>query len=360
MDKPRLTKLNLTNFRLHTSLALNFSSNTNLIIGSNASGKTAIIEAVYLASTGDSFRAGKIAEMIQFGKELTRVKLKIEEGGGQDELEVLLTRGVVQGKKTQYRLFSINEVKKRKKDFIGQFQTVLFRPEDMRLVEGSPSRRRGFLDQVLASLFYEYRVSLKTYENTLKRRNRLLMLVREREQSASVLEYWNLSLVKNGQIIQDYRQRLLDFLSKVDLPFKYTVEYLPKVINQDRQLKYLKREIAAGHSLIGPHKDDLRINFFDDQLRDWVDVAVYGSRGQQRLAVLWLKAGASKYIESQTSKQVVWLLDDILSELDEISRKLVLDLIKDRQALITTTSERVKGLVKAEKVVELGGLETRN
>ncbi len=357
--------LTLTNFRLQSSLTVEFSPKTSLILGPNASGKTAIIEAIYLASTGDSFRAGKIEEMIEFDKELARVNLVLLKQARQpntanfakpeiDALEILLTRGLVQGKKTQYRLFSFNEVRKRKRDFIGQFQTVLFRPEDMRLIEGSPSRRRGFLDQILTNLFYEYRVSLKTYENTLKRRNRLLPLVREGEQTVNVLEYWNLSLVKNGQIIQAYRQRLLDWLSKTELPFNYTVTYLPRVINQARQKQYLKREIAAGHSLIGPHKDDLQVNFFDKKTNKGLDVAVYGSRGQQRLAVLWLKAGASQYIEAKTEQQIIWLLDDILSELDQKSRRLVLELTKNRQTIITSTSERVKELVEAEKLIRLG------
>ena len=385
MDNLRLEQLALTDFRLHQSLTLEFAPQTTLIIGPNASGKTAIIEAIYMAGTGGSFRAGKIEEMIRFDQELARVNLEIRNDGhfrhpsvsaegsesqdrmverekdsktNLDILEVLLTRGVVQGRKTQYRLFSINEVKKRKKDFIGRFQPVLFRPEDMRLVEGSPTRRRSFLDQVLSPLFYEYRVSLKTYENTLKRRNRLLWAVREGEQSPRVLQFWNLSLIKNGTLIQDYRKRFLESFDKINSPFDYQVEYLPKVISESRLARYLEREIASGHSLIGPHKDDFRVLFYrqDQTLVDksmLLDVATYGSRGQQRLAVLWLKLGQGAYLESNTDQSTIWLLDDILSELDKNSRQLVLELIKNKQAIITSASKKVVDLVSAEKIIQL-------
>ncbi len=360
MDNLRLKQLSLTNFRLHRSLILDFSPQTTLILGLNASGKTAIIEALYLLATGDSFRAKKIEEMIAFGQELGRVKLKMEdrklkmeEGGSQDELEVLLTRGVVQGKKTQYRLFSINEIRKRKKDFVGQFKTVLFRPEDMRLIEGSPARRRSFMDEILSQVSYEYRVGLKTYENTLKRRNRLLLAVREGEQSKNALSFWNLSLIKNGQLIQELRRKLIDELDQFSFPVDYQVLYRPKIINEARLTQYLPKEIAAGHSLVGPHKDDFQVLYLDKTQAKFLDVATFGSRGQQRLAVLWLKAGAGAYLQAKTRSQVVWLLDDILSELDRKSRQLVLSLLKGRQVIITSASQRIKEVVKAQKTVSL-------
>ena len=312
-----------------------------------------------MLATGDSFRAKKIEEMIAFGQELGRARLKIknEKLNEQNEeintLEALLTRGIVQGRRTQRRLFSINEVRKRKKDFVGQFKAVLFRPEDMRLIEGSPTRRRNFMDEILSQVSYEYRVGLRTYENTLKRRNRLLLAVREGEQSKNALSFWNLSLIKNGQLIQELRRKLIDELDQFSFPVDYQVLYHPKIINEIRLTQYLPKEIAAGHSLIGPHKDDFQVLYLDKIQAKFLDVATFGSRGQQRLAVLWLKAGAGAYLQAKTRSQVVWLLDDILSELDQKSRQLVLSLLKGRQVIITSASQRIKEVVKAQKTVGL-------
>jgi len=391
----QIKSLSLINFRLHQSLSLKFSTTTTLIIGPNASGKTAIVEAIFLTSRGNSFRANKIEEMIQFGQETGRVRLKLEERpqtmnhqttNSEDDkikkgdreildLGVLLTRGTVQGRKTQYRLFDINQVSKRKKNFIGQFQIILFRPEDMRLIEGSPARRRQFLDQILTQLFYDYDESLKIYENTLRRRNKLLISVREGEQSRNVLQFWNLSLIKHGQILQAHRQQFLEHFIQVKFPVEYQMHYLPSVISEKRLVQYLDREIAAGHSLIGPHKDDFQVLFqpkkpmvqsqfssssFHFQLSNGkfilppeLDVAVYGSRGQQRLAVLWLKAGESQYLEDQTQGKVIWLLDDILSELDKKGRAMVLSLIDGRQTIITSADEHIEKLIKTKKIIRL-------
>ncbi|MBP7700942.1 DNA replication/repair protein RecF [Candidatus Woesebacteria bacterium] len=353
-----ITGLALQNLRSHKNFVLKFTEKTTIIVGDNAMGKTSIIEALSLLSTGDSFRAGKIEEMINFDSDLARVKgvvsyesdsilsersLNLDQKNEKDEIEIILTHGEVNGRRTQHRLFTVNGVKRRKKDAIGKFYSVVFRPEDMRLIEGSPSRRRGFLNNLLSMISPQYEVAFKNYEQTLKRRNKLLMQVREREQPRTSLQYWNLSLVKYGEIIQKHRQDFLASFSSVGFPVNFEIEYDPSIISQSRIEEYIDREIASGHSLVGPHKDDIIIFLTQKNRRLRLDT--FGSRGQQRLGVLWLKFCELEYLAA-TTKKTLLLLDDILSELDDDSKALALSVLEKYQSVITTTDEGVVEEIK--------------
>ncbi len=358
----RITGLVLQYIRAHKSFSLLFSQPTTIIVGDNAAGKTTIMEGIYLLASGNSFRAEKIEEMISFDQELGRVAGKMLEsgggelettaGGGDDDdqdneettVEVLLTRGMVQGKKAAHRLYTVNGVKRRKVDAVSHLSAVVFRPEDMRLVEGSPARRRAFLDAPLSACFPEYARALKTYEQTLRRRNKLLVQVREGEQQRTTLHYWNMSLASSGAVIQKYRRDFLQSCSAVPFPVPFSVAYLPSVISIERISEYLSREIAAGHTLIGPHKDDFVVELM--MQGEQRNIALFGSRGQQRMAVLWLKFAEFSFLEQTMNKQPVLLLDDILSELDEDMRALALSVVKQCQSIITTTEPAVVALLQ--------------
>lgn len=363
-----LRGLSLQYFRLHRSKTLQFHPAVTLIVGANASGKTSVLEAAHMLATGKSFRAGRVAEMVGFGQELARVKGLVEHQtvakemtdeqmrsaldpesvepeeveAENSELEIILTRGEVGGQRTAHRLFSVNGVKRQQRGATGILKTVLFRPEDMRLIEGSPSRRRDYLDTPLALLFSEYFQALRNYEQVLKRRNKLLTLVREREQPPTALTYWNQGLLKHGEILQRYRQQFTSSAPQVQLSFPLKLQYQPSIISPERAKQYLTKEIAAGHSLIGPHKDDLTVLFSHPDQEEQLDIALYGSRGQQRLAVLWLKLVELAYLEQESGERPVLLLDDIFSELDSDSQQLVQDQLKQGQTIITTTDAQLE------------------
>lgn len=392
-----LTSLTLTNFRNHASQSLQFTKPVTVIVGPNAQGKTSIIEAINLLATGDSFRAERVEEMIRFDQELARVQGVVSEvsrGGetGTDPdpahrdttdsdsepqtLEVMITRGEVQGRKTQYRLFSVNQVRKRRKDFVGQLTAVVFRPEDMRLIEGSPSRRRSFMDTPLSVVYATYAEALHTYEQALLRRNKLLQQVRDGMQPRTVLTYWNLALIKHGELVQKYRRDFLGVVNTTPFSLQFGVEYLPSLMSAERLDEHLDREIAAGHTLIGPHKDDFSVKLPETQLRaveladgphqvsdgspqsdpstPLLAVETYGSRGQQRLGVLWLKLGEYEFLKAHTEQPPMLLLDDILSELDVHSRARVTKLLGEGQSIITTTEpslgQQLQYDVKAEVI----------
>lgn len=351
-----LKQISLTNFRSHASFPLELNSHLTLIIGANASGKTSLIEAINLLSSAESFRAGKIEEMIKFGNEIGRVKGLMENNDEKMELEILINNGLVQNKRTQKRIMSVNGIRRRSREFIGKLTCVTFRPEDMRLIEGSPGRRRRFLDSPNLLLSHDYATSLKTYDQSLLRKNRLLPKIRDGEMSSSVLTFWNNSLLKHGQYLQQKRLEFLNTFKTVDFPLTYKIEYLPSVISEERQKQYLSREIAAGHTLIGPHKDDFIIHLIDQKHQD-LQIDLFGSRGQQRLAVLWLKFCELNFLLDQKNEAPILLLDDILSELDNDSQHLVLKVMKKFQTVITTTHTQTESLLKKEfremKVVRL-------
>jgi DNA replication and repair protein RecF len=317
-----IKSLALQNFRNFSLTNFNFAK-TNLIFGANGIGKTSIIEAIYLLASADSFRAGKVEEMIRLETDLGRVQGLIDledsshEASEEIKLEVMLTRGIVQGKRTQYRLFAVNDIRRRKKDFLTFFKAVAFRPEDLRLVEGSPSRRRSFLDNALSMISGEYSSVLLKYEQTLKRRNRLLQKVSEGSEKREILNFWNVNLVRYGEFLQQKRAGLIDFIREVVFPFELNINYLPSLISEKNLAEHLEKEIFLGHSLIGPHKDDFVLKF--SQVEKGIDdlsLLAYGSRGQQRLGVLWLKIAELQFLSDKIGYQPVLLLDDILSELE--------------------------------------------
>jgi len=342
-----IKSLALQNFRNFTLQNFQFEK-TNLIFGVNGIGKTSIVEAIYLLASADSFRAGKVEEMIRLETDLGRVQGLIDlEGINQEQseelkLEVMLTRGLVQGKRTQYRLFAVNDIRRRKKDFLAFFKAVVFRPEDLRLVEGSPSRRRNFLDNALSMVSGEYSSALAKYEQTLKRRNRLLQKVSEGSEGRETLNFWNINLVRYGEFLQNKRASLIDFIREVVFPFELNIDYLPSLISEKRLLEHLDKEIFLGHSLIGPHKDDFLLKFSEvDKGIEDLSLLAYGSRGQQRLGVLWLKIAELQFLTDKIGYQPVLLLDDILSELDIHSKDMVLELLSNYQTILTTADADV-------------------
>lgn len=349
----QIKSLALQNFRNFTLVNFNFNQ-TNLIYGVNGIGKTSIIEAIYLLASAESFRAGKVEEMIRLEADLGRVQGLIEVDAEEDlKLEAMLTRGVVAGKKTQYRLFAVNDIRRRKKDFLAFFKAVVFRPEDLRLVEGSPARRRSFLDNALSMVSDDYRSALTRYEQTLKRRNRLLQKVNEGQESREVLNFWNLNLLRNGEILQRQRANFVDFIREVVFPFELNIEYEPSLISEKRMAEYLEKEIMLGHSLIGPHKDDFILKFSQEEkgIND-LSLLAYGSRGQQRLGVLWLKVAELQFLTDKIGYQPVLLLDDVLSELDAHSKEMVLSLLSSYQTILSTADADVLDDLK-EKVQNL-------
>jgi len=380
----------LTDFRNFDKKEINFSDKTTIIVGPNASGKTNILESIYLLSTGKSFKARIEGEMIRYDSDLTRIVGVLQpdvgskgpgpasrqpqihpqgdpgfgaprlESPDKTTLEVVITTGENGWPKKK---LLVNGIPKRMVDFAGNFKTVLFGPWDMDLVTESPTVRRRFLDNMLSQTDREYRRSILSYEKGVRQRNKLLWRIKEEGIPRSQLLFWNQLLIKNGDYITLKRQEFIDYCNNNEA--KYLLVYDKSVISEGRLEQYKNEEVAAGKTLVGPHRDDFLFKVKEKSDRD---LAAFGSRGEQRMGVLWLKMKELDYVE-QVSKRSdpdtgsdlnngsrpTLLLDDIFSELDHEHRDIVMELAGKQQTIITTADPHfVSDMRKVEKI-ELKG-----
>lgn len=330
----QIDTLELVDFRNYVRRTIELGPEVNAIWGNNACGKTNILEAVYMLATGESFRAKRTEEMVRFGQEWGKVRAVVDR---EIELSVMVSAGVINGKSTVKKRFFVEGVPKRKGDFVGLLKAVVFRPEDLDLMSGSPSIRRDFMDKVLSQQNSEYRRGLLIYEQALRRRNKILMQIREGEANRYALAYYDQLLIKHGGVLQDERQKFVEYVNmlwaKSEMFVNMRVELDMSIISEDRLKQYEVQEVQVGHTLVGPHKDDWVI--WEKGVNDR-NLSLYGSRGEQRMAILALKVGELYYLEKDTDSKALLLLDDVFSELDETHKIEVSRIMKGRQVILTT------------------------
>jgi DNA replication and repair protein RecF len=352
----QIQKIRLNDFRNFRMKFLEFSPTTTVILGANASGKTNILEGLFLLATGKSFRARVEEEMVNYKKDLARVKGRIGTDGEIIDLEAVLTRGLIDiGKSHPERVprkrLLINGIPKRLVDFAGNFKVVLFGPWDLELVTESPSHRRDFLDAVLSQVDREYRRSILSYEKGLRQRNRLLLRIREEGLSRTQLLFWNRLLIRDGDYISAKREEFINFINNRGglKEIHFNLNYDKSAISEGRLEQYAEEEIAAATTLVGPHRDDFI--FETGEPRRSRDLNRFGSRGEQRMGVLWLKLAELAFVEEKSGERPTLLLDDIFSELDHEHRKIVAGIVDKQQTIITTADPHyIEGLKRVEKI----------
>ncbi|TCS80827.1 DNA replication/repair protein RecF [Tepidibacillus fermentans] len=345
-----LTHLHLKNYRNYAELDLLFDQRINIFQGNNAQGKTNIVEAIYLLALAKSHRTAKEKELVQWGQSFSVIKGTVERTMGNVSLEIQITD---KGKKAK-----INALEQKKlSDYIGAFNVILFAPEDLTLVKGSPQYRRKFLDIEIGQIQPSYLYHLAQYQKVLQQRNNLLKdFSKVKKNKLEMLEIWNVQMVEHGAKILDKRLKFLKKLEKraqevhdgitegmenLNIYYKSSIP-LEKGLETESDIrfqferiieKYMPLELNRGTSMIGPHRDDL--DFYINQ----IDVRSYGSQGQQRTTALSLKLAEIELIHEEIGEYPILLLDDVLSELDKKRQTHLIKTIENKvQTMITTTT----------------------
>lgn len=353
-----LERVALSHFRNYTEAVFSFHKNTTFIIGPNTAGKSNLIEAIYFLASGKSFHAEKDSQIIQFGEQIARVKGKCHlfEDDDPTELEVVVAEQTEMLGSSYQKKYLVNGVPKRRVDFAGRLKALLFVPADLDIIVGSPSLRRFFLDAVLEMVDRYYRQAMLAYVRALRQRNALLELVQETgSRPEKQFEYWDHLLITNGQFITKIREEFINFVNEQEKNLLgFQAIYDKSTISEERLAQYKDAEVGTGVTLVGPHRDDFIVQIEDKEKKGFHDARYFGSRGQQRLVVLQLKLLQLSYIKKR-GETPLFLMDDIFSELDEKHSKLVLDVAKTQQTIITSTSHSMvnKEATQAMSVIEL-------
>ncbi|HEV2340007.1 MAG TPA: DNA replication and repair protein RecF [Patescibacteria group bacterium] len=342
-----LKQIILQHFRSYSNKHLVFSDAVTIVVGPNTAGKTNLIEAIVLLSSGKTFRSGGDSILTQDGQDIGRVQGLIEDDTTKLKREVTLVKGERFSKR-----YLLNGIVKSRSKFMGDLPFVLFHPGDLNMVIEGPAIRREFLDAILEQTNNAYALSRMQYDKALKQRNALLAKAKEKGRKVrEEFRYWDDLLISHGSIITEKRGQLLSAFQKEEKQlFNFSVSYDPSIISEERLKQYEQAEIAAGITLVGPQRDDFILKLSDDKsLKD------FGSRGQQRLVVLQMKLLQIQYMTERLQKRPLLLLDDIFSELDKEHIAAVLSHVTQGQVIITTTHEEFIPVSTREKayVVQL-------
>jgi len=336
----KILNLKLTNLRNHTKLHLKFDSGITLITGNNGSGKSTILEAIHMLSTGRSKTSKYDRDLIQYGKDFCSINANIETKDQEFNMELQIIKNE-NFENASVKKAKINKVAKSMQYFTGIFNSVLFSPQDIQLITGSPAERRKYMDEMISQVDIEYKRSLNDYLKAVKQRNKLLEKINQGFGGQDEISFYTSQMLKNGQVIQKKREQMFTDIEQTlretgeilnDKKTKLEVKYKKNEINIERLNEFRTREIAAMTSLLGPHRDDFEIYF------NGHNVTNFGSRGEQRSCVLSLKISEISFIEEKKNDRPALLLDDIFSELDKKHQTAVFSVIKGNQTTITSTS----------------------
>jgi DNA replication and repair protein RecF len=374
----QLTHLSLTNFRNFVRLEWDFCPGVTLLVGGNAQGKTSLLEAIFFLTGGTSPLAQNDGQLINFlaqrqPQAFARIVAEVrrDDRPQRIEIRILLEETPTNHVPRARKEVLINGLKKRQRHLAGVFNAVLFRPQDLLILEGSPSERRRYFDDAFSQADALYTDALAEYGKVLTQRNALLKRLQEGEADVDELAFWDEQFAQHAAQIM--RRRILGLrelealaapiqsdltrgeealrlaylptydpfsqaAQQLDLPLAAQPDWSALSLEKLRQglqsalLRLRREEIGRGMTLIGPHRDDFSF------LSNGIDLRPYGSRGQIRTAMLATKLAEVKWLRERTGTWPILLLDEVLAELDIERRDDLLAVVSDaQQALLTTT-----------------------
>jgi DNA replication and repair protein RecF len=337
----RLLGLTVRDFRGYGDAAAVLGRGLTVVSGPNGAGKTNLLEAIYFGCTGRSCRTSNERELVRFTATASRVVVDAEADDGRHELAV----GLEPGRPKRMRVDGAPV--ERLVDVLERPLVSVFLPDRLELIKGAPTLRRAHLDQVVAALWPARSVTRRAYAQALAQRNALIAVIRSGRGSRETLGAWNLQLARHGIALMADRRLAVDELSErfaalaaeLGLSGDPSLSYRPRsqAADADELAAELAQRVEAdlerGFTTHGPHRDELLTR------RAGRDLRVYGSQGQQRLALLALLLSEREAIASTRSSAPVLLLDDVMSELDRDRRRALVDLLRadGGQSVITTT-----------------------
>ena len=374
-----LTHLSLSNFRIFSRLELDFPRRVILFHGSNAQGKTTILEAAAFLALFTSFSANSDRQLINFNLaeaeplKVARIVGEFSRGGRKNTLEVrlILEPNGAEGSLRLRKEALLNGVSRRFSELFGQFNAVSFLPQMAKIIEGSPSDRRRYIDEILCQIEPGYSKHLLKYNQAIVRRNALLKRLGEFGGSADQLDPWDSLLAEHGSFLIKGRIELIKQLGQLARESHQQLTQAKEVFRLDYQPSFdpiqpksgqislpvetlvdrsgleakeielsfahelrqrHRKDIQRGSTSKGPHRDELRF------LANQIDLGDFGSRGQSRTALLSLKFAEVELMKERSGEWPVLLLDEVMAELDPHRRAALMGLLdKVEQALITTT-----------------------
>ncbi len=343
----KITKINLLNFRNYDKLDIKFNNNMNIFVGNNAQGKTNILESIVILALTKSHRVGVNPNIIKFNKKKCSIKGTIKKNGIISKLEY-------KQEEDKKELFINNNKINRNSDYISNLNVIVFVPDDLEIIKGSPVFRRNLLNIELSQISNKYINTYNQYNKILKTRNEYLkILFNNGLADKSYLDILTDKLIEKAVVIYQLRNNFINEVNDIindnfkeigglgninikyipNLEFdSYDEDYLKVVLKNNFDNNYNK-ELKYGLTLFGPHRDD-----FTFMLED-IDLKYFGSQGQQKLAILAFKLSEVSLFKKYTNFYPILLLDDILSEFDLKKRNKILKFINNLniQSIITTT-----------------------
>lgn len=358
-------KISVRDFRNIEDQSVEFSDGVNVLYGNNAEGKTNLLEAIFYASVGKSFRATHSGELIRFGAESAEISLDYTDRDRTQNIRMLVFKDKRRRvEKNGVRIDKMSEI-------VGGFRSVLFCPEHLSLIKDGPALRRNYLDIAISRIYPLYIKTLQKYNYILKQRNALIKnAYLDRASFDATVELWSQELAREAAAISKYRVKYIKrtadkvcdcfsdmvgerervALSYLGSSHSSEEEYLDTEATEKKYFELLStsydREIAAGATLYGIHKDDIDIKLNGKSAR------LYASQGQQRSLSLALKIAEGEICREEYGDYPVMLLDDVLSELDDGRRAYLMNELHSKQVIITSC-ERIDNdsarVIKVEK-----------
>lgn len=344
-----LTKINAVNFRNYKKFNIKLNDKVNIFIGNNAQGKTNILESIYVLALTKSYRTNYDDNLKRKGSDSYKIKGDIKVGKYSKSLEISVLNG-------EKKVFINNTNIKKISDYVSNLNVILFSPEDVETIKGAPTVRRELLNIEMSQLYQKFIKNYNEYNKILKMRNDYLKLIYTNSISDDrYLDVLTNNLIDRAAYI--YEQRLL-FIDKINnnignifkvltgsdnlrIIYETNVDILDidqekiKDILKEKYRKNKQKEIMAGMTLYGPHRDDYHFYIND------ADIKLYGSQGQQKMAMIAFKLSEISIFEEATETKPLLLLDDIFSELDKTKRNRLINYINDDIQVIITANDTV-------------------